>query len=89
MQEGLRLKEEAIVELAKCFEFLPFNDDHRCEKAGYYGGFQLLDNEICKKLRSAGKEAIKQMGRKILSGSFNLTKVSFPIKCMLHSSILE
>ena len=50
--------------------------------AGYYGGFQLLDGALTSKMRSAGKEILKTVGKKILSGKFNLTTVSFPIKCM-------
>jgi hypothetical protein len=34
------------------------------------------------KLRSSGKEILKQIGRQIMSGKLNLFKVSFPIKCM-------
>jgi hypothetical protein len=34
-------------------------------------------------------ELIKSAGRQILSGSFNLTRISFPIKCMMHKSMLE
>jgi hypothetical protein len=40
-------------------------------------------------MRSAAKEIIKAVGKKILSGSFNLTTVSFPIKCMCPRSMLE
>lgn len=32
---------------------------------------------------------LKTIGRKLLSGSFNLTTVSFPIKCMCAKSTLE
>lgn len=64
-------------------------DDYRDKDAGYYGGFQLLDNELCSRLRSAGKEILKTVGKKILSGSFNLTTISFPIKCMCPRSMLE
>lgn len=31
---------------------------------------------------------MSMMGRKILSGDFNLTKISFPIKCMGAESML-
>ena len=78
-----------IVEFAKNFNFLPYNDEYRCPNAGYYGGFQLLDNAVCSKLRSAGKELVKKLGSNIWSGNFNLTKMSFPIKCMAPCSILE
>lgn len=29
------------------------------------------------------------MGRQIITGNFNLTNVSFPIKCMDHKTVLE
>lgn len=32
---------------------------------------------------------LKSIGKKLLSGSFNLTTVSFPIKCMCAKSTLE
>lgn len=64
-------------------------DDYRDKDAGYYGGFQLLDSELCSRLRSAGKEILKTVGKKILTGSFNLTTISFPIKCMCAKSTLE
>ena len=40
------------------------------------------------KYRQALKDLIKQVGRMILSGKFELYKVSFPIKCMSSRSIL-
>lgn len=39
--------------------------------------------------RTAGKEIIKSVGKQILTGNFNLTNISFPIKCMQHQSILQ
>jgi len=49
----------------------------------------LLDKEVQSKLRSAATELVKSAGRLILSGSFNLTRISFPIKCMCSLSFLE
>jgi len=49
----------------------------------------LKDSELIHRLRSCGKEMLKTIGKKILSGSFNLTTVSFPIKCMCAKSTLE
>ena len=69
--------------------FKSLKDDYRDPDAGYYGGFQLLDNEVTSRLRSAGKEILKTMGKKILSGKLNLTTISFPIKCMQPASMLE
>jgi len=77
--------------IAKAESFKPINrhDDHRALDASPYGGFQLLDKELTSRMRSAGKELIKQVGKKILSGQFNLTTISFPIKCMCSKSILH
>jgi hypothetical protein len=36
-----------------------------------------------------GQEIIKEIGRKILTGSFNLTKISFPIKSSIPKTALE
>lgn len=49
----------------------------------------MTDSELTSRLRSAGKEILKSVGKKILSGKFNLTTVSFPIKCMCPKSMLE
>ena len=94
--EELRLKQERkaqaeiLLEKAKNFKtYDHLKEDHRCKNASYYGGFQLTDTEIQNRLRSAGKELIVSAGKKILSGSFNLTKISFPIKCMCPTSMLE
>jgi len=40
-------------------------------------------------IRSTGVELIKQFGKKIISGDFNLTTISFPIKCMIPLTILQ
>lgn len=72
--------------------FAPFNtfdDWRRPHDTDSYGGFLLKDKDIQNRLRSAGKEMIKAVGKKILSGSFNLTTISFPIKCMCAQSMLD
>ncbi len=40
-------------------------------------------------IRSTGWELIKQIGKKIISGDFNLTTVSIPIKVMIPVTILQ
>lgn len=40
------------------------------------------------KYRNAFKDIVKQLGRTIFSGKFNIGSVSFPISCMSHQSIL-
>lgn len=72
-------------------QFTPFqlSGDHRCEKAGYYGGFSCSDKALLSRLRSAASEIVKAVGKKLFSGNFDLTKISFPIKCMAPVSTLE
>jgi len=41
------------------------------------------------KIRSIGKEMIKIVGKKIISGDLNLTRISFPIKVMVPKTALE
>lgn len=71
------------------FKGIQRSDDYRSPDAYKNGGFALTDPVILTKYRSAGKEIIKKVGRQILNGQFNLTNVSFPIKCMQHETILQ
>lgn len=88
-QKALERTEEFLT-MARNFKgFNQYKDDYRAPDAGYYGGFDLKDSELTSRLRSAGKEILKSVGKKILSGKFNLTTISFPIKCMCPLSMLE
>ena len=49
----------------------------------------MQDKKIIELLRSAGKSIIADIGRKIISGDFNLSTISFPIKPMIPKSTLE
>jgi len=53
------------------------------------GGFGLTDKAVMSKYRNAGKDLIKQVGKQIITGKFNLTTVSLPIKVMDHKSVVE
>ena len=53
------------------------------------GGFALTDKAYIAKFRSAGKDLIKQVGKQIITGKFNLTTVSLPIKVMDHKTVVE
>ena len=77
-----------MLELARQWTVSEYSDDKKCENAGYYGGFQLTDAETTSRLRGAAKELIVMAGKKILNGEFNLTKISFPIKCMCPKTLL-
>jgi len=63
-------------------------DDYRMPDAHKDGGFPLNDAAVVAKYRGAFKDIMKQIGRSIFSGKFNLGSVSFPIKCMSDKSIL-
>lgn len=78
-----------VQELALQFNISNLKDDHKCEKAGYYGGFTCTDAALQKRLRSAATEIIKMVGKKIFTGQTDLTRISFPIKCMAPISALE
>lgn len=65
-------------------------DEHRPECANKSnGGIDLKSSEITALIRGTGYELIKQIGKKIISGDFNLTTISFPIKVMLPITILQ
>lgn len=61
---------------------LDFHDEYRHPSANKDGGFANHDPDDVAKLRSTGKEYLKQIGKQIMSGKFNLFKISAPIKCM-------
>lgn len=48
-----------------------------------------MNKKIRDSLRSIAKIIIKEIGRKIISGDFNLTTISFPIRCMIPKTGLE
>jgi hypothetical protein len=64
------------------------HDDYRDPSGSKDGGFPFVDADLLAKYRSAFKDVIKQVGSTILSGKFNLSRCSFPIKCMSPNSLL-
>ena len=71
------------------FEWIAKTDEYRVPKAHKSGGTACLDKNIVNLTRSVGKSMIKEIGRKIISGNFNLTTISFPIIAMIPCSALE
>lgn len=53
------------------------------------GGINYINKENISLLRSSATDLIGQIGRKILTGDFNLTTVSVPIKVMSPVTILQ
>lgn len=78
-----------VVGKAVAFEPLSLDDDYRTPNGNSSGGLTLLDQDELRKIRSVGKEILRELGKKILSGNFNLTRVSFPIKCMSSRTALH
>ena len=78
-----------VIEKSTKWQKSTYSDDQKDSNAGYYGGFQLTDQETSDRLRSAAGELLKMVGQKLLSGDFNLTKTSFPIKCMCAKTMLQ
>jgi len=67
-----------------------YQDEHRPPYSNTKtGGVDLQSKEQTSLIRSVGWEVIKQIGKKIISGDFNLTTVSFPIKVMSPVTILQ
>ncbi|KRX07738.1 hypothetical protein PPERSA_05801 [Pseudocohnilembus persalinus] len=52
-------------------------------------GWENKNKQMVSALRSIGKQVVVLIGKKIMSGSLNLTQISFPIKSMIPKSALE
>ncbi len=91
LTNGDSYTDEEKSEIVKAISFKPstFSDDYRDPNGSSYGGFQCLDYAVSSRLRSAGTELFKQVGRQMFNGKFNLVGISFPIKCMAPISVLE
>ena len=81
-------RQAEIIDIARSLRAVELRDDYRVADSHKDGGFALDDQVVLTKYRNALKDLIKQVGRMIISGKFELYKVSFPIKCMSPRSIL-
>ena len=66
----------------------PNDEDHRHTLAHAKGGKICGDKQNVNKIRSIGKEMIKIVGKKLISGDLNLTRISFPIRAMVPKTSL-
>lgn len=64
-------------------------DEFRLPSYNKDGGIDQVDKDATGKMRSIGWELVKAIGKKIISGDFNLTTIPFPIKVMIPKTILE
>ncbi|KAL4483593.1 hypothetical protein ABPG72_016874 [Tetrahymena utriculariae] len=78
-----------LLKTVEGFQILSVKDENRHSESHPNGGKQCQNKEIINTTRSVGKLIIKEIGRKIISGDFNLTQVSFPIKAMIPKSALQ
>lgn len=73
-------------------EFSPFmedQDDTRHPASCKDGGKECKDERLVTAMRSVGKYILQQIGKKLLNGDLNLTRITFPIKAMVAKSALE
>ena len=56
------------------------SDDFRSEEASPSGGFQLVDDVITERLRTAGSALISKAASAAWAGNFKLSSLPFPIK---------
>lgn len=80
---------DAFLEDISKYKIEQYNDVFRPMEANKNGGIDFHDQEVTSFFRSSGLELVKQVGRKILSGDFNLTTISFPIKVMIPYTMLQ
>lgn len=85
-----KLYAEFYEKYIKSFKFSQLTDEWRPQDANAkYGGLDFTNKEVTALIRNTGWELIKSIGKKIISGDFNLTTVSMPIKVMLPVTILQ
>ncbi|CAI2369651.1 unnamed protein product [Moneuplotes crassus] len=82
-------RKEELLEDARNWKPTQETGDYRKEGASSGGGFALRDKALVSKLRSAGWEAIKRIGKQLLGGRLNLIGIAFPFKCAADYSMLE
>ncbi len=84
-----RFRTEEFLEKARAWATSKYRGEYRAPPADEVGGMPLVDQKVLELLRGIAKEYIKELFGKIFSGNFNLTTISFPIKCMRPLSLLE
>ena len=64
-------------------------DEYRSAPTDKVGGVICVDEKVLETLRIIAKDFMKKLFGRIFSLNFNLTTISFPIKCMRPLTILE
>lgn len=68
---------------------IQYNDNFRHSEANKSGGIDFNNKDVTSKCRGIATEILKQLGKKIISGDFNLTTVSLPISIMIPISMVQ
>ncbi|KAL4471196.1 hypothetical protein ABPG72_007563 [Tetrahymena utriculariae] len=68
---------------------MQYKDEPRSNIANKDGGKECTNQKMVSTIRSVGKHVLSEIGKKLLQGDLNLTRVSFPIKCSVAQSALE
>lgn len=78
---------EEIKEFAN--KTINYTDIYRHKEANPKGGINFDNKNAVSLLRSAAFDLLKQIGKKIITGNFNLTTISIPIKVMAPVTVLQ
>ena len=88
--EPMKMYKKFEEKYMKNFQFPTETDEYRPLYANNeFGGFDFASEKTLGILRGMGWDLIKQVGRKIIPGDFNLTTVTMPIRFMVPISILQ
>jgi len=82
------MTKEEILEWIKNFKLIDSKEEIRIPTANKDGGIENNNKNSINIIRGVGKYMLGQIGRKILSGDFKLSTISFPIKAMISKSQL-
>lgn len=80
---------QAFIDSIKIYKPNLYKEFVRIQESNKNGGIDFNNPEITSIIRSTGTDVIKQVGKKLLSGDFNLTTISFPIKVMIPITMVQ
>jgi hypothetical protein len=88
LKDNQAVKTLQVLDAARNWKPIDRDDNYRHPEASKDGGFPFVDAELLSRYRAAFKDIVKSIGRQIFSGKFDLSRCSFPIKCMAPTTLL-
>jgi len=85
----IKEKHEKFLEKYKKWTYSKLVDEFRPDYCSKFGGIELRHPEAMKIIRSIAVDLVTQIGKKLISGDFNLTTVSIHIRVMQPFTILQ